>query len=187
MAKTDSFIFYRSFYEAIKDLSDEDRLAVYDAICEYALETEAEPRTPVAKGMLALIKPQIDANYRKRQNGMRGGRPKGNQEETKEKPNDNQDTTEVEPNVNVNVNANVNVDKKEIYKEKKFVRPTVEEVQAYCEERNNTIDPQYFVDFYTANGWKVGKNSMKDWKATVRYWERNNYSSPKQKGDVWFE
>ena len=77
--------------------------------------------------------------------------------------------------------------RKEIYKEKKFVRPTVEEVQAYCEERNNTVDPQYFVDFYTANGWKVGKNSMKDWKATVRYWERNNYSSPKQKGDVWFE
>ena len=55
-----------------------------------------------------------------------------------------------------------------------FVAPTVEEVQAYCEERNNNVDAQRFVDFYTANGWKVGRNSMKDWKAAVRTWEKNN-------------
>ena len=55
---------------------------------------------------------------------------------------------------------------------KKFVKPTVEEVRAYCQERNNTVDANRFVDYYEANGWKVGRNSMKDWKAAVRTWER---------------
>ena len=56
----------------------------------------------------------------------------------------------------------------------RFQPPTVEEVSAYCEERNNTVDAQRFVDYYTANGWKVGKNAMKDWKAAVRTWERSD-------------
>ena len=55
---------------------------------------------------------------------------------------------------------------------KKFVKPTVEEVRTYCQERNNTVDANRFVDYYEANGWKGGRNSMKDWKAAVRTWER---------------
>lgn len=54
----------------------------------------------------------------------------------------------------------------------RFVPPTVEEVAAYCSERNNGINAEAFVDFYTAKGWKVGKDSMKDWKASVRTWEQ---------------
>ena len=50
--------------------------------------------------------------------------------------------------------------------------PTLDEVKAYCNERNNRVDPERFIDYYTANGWKVGKNPMKDWKAAVRTWER---------------
>ena len=53
-----------------------------------------------------------------------------------------------------------------------FIPPTVDEVRAYCEERKNNIDPQGFVDFYTATGWWRGKNKIKDWKACVRTWER---------------
>lgn len=52
-----------------------------------------------------------------------------------------------------------------------FQKPTLEEVTAYCKERGNDVDPQRFMDYYTANGWKVGKNPMRDWKATVRTWE----------------
>ena len=55
-----------------------------------------------------------------------------------------------------------------------FKPPTHEEVKAYCTERNNNVDPDRFINFYTSNGWKVGKNSMKDWKAAVRTWEKNN-------------
>lgn len=62
-----------------------------------------------------------------------------------------------------------------------FTKPTVDQVREYCLERKNGIDPQQFVDHYTANGWKVGKNSMKDWRASVRTWERNSIRQPESK------
>lgn len=62
-------------------------------------------------------------------------------------------------------------------KSSRFSPPSVDEVRSYCRERNNLVDPEKFVDYYTARGWKIGKNSMKDWKAAVRTWERNNYST----------
>lgn len=64
---------------------------------------------------------------------------------------------------------------KEVSKDtkKKFVPPSVLEVADYCVERNNGIDPEAFVDFYTAKDWMIGKNKMKDWKSAVRTWEKN--------------
>lgn len=65
-------------------------------------------------------------------------------------------------------------EEKEKYKEKetrRFAPPTLQEVTDYCRERNNGVDAQQFVDFYTAKGWKIGKDTMKDWKAAVRTWE----------------
>ena len=50
---------------------------------------------------------------------------------------------------------------------------------AYCSERKNKVNAERFMDYYESNGWKVGKNSMKDWKATVRTWEKNEYSNGK--------
>jgi len=58
-------------------------------------------------------------------------------------------------------------------KRNKFVIPTVEDVQEYCDERGNNIDAQHFIDYYSARGWMLGKNHIKDWKACVRTWERN--------------
>ena len=66
-------------------------------------------------------------------------------------------------------------------RQKKFVPPTVEEVASYCLERKNKVDAAYFVDHYTSNGWKVGKQNMKDWKAAVRTWEKNGYNQPSKK------
>jgi len=64
--------------------------------------------------------------------------------------------------------------------QKRFTPPTVEEVRDYCKERENSIDPDHFVDHYTSNGWRVGgKTAMKDWKASVRTWEKNNRLSTK--------
>ena len=60
--------------------------------------------------------------------------------------------------------------------DKRFVPPTVEEVREYCRERKNNVDPEKFVDFYEAKGWMVGKNKMKDWRAAVRTWERDDRS-----------
>lgn len=58
--------------------------------------------------------------------------------------------------------------------ERKFIKPTLEEVQAYCEERNNNVDAHKWFNHYEAVGWKVGKNPMKDWRASVRTWERSD-------------
>lgn len=55
---------------------------------------------------------------------------------------------------------------------KRFAPPTVDEVRAYCLERGNCVNPQRFVDYYSSNGWMVGKNKMKDWQAAVRTWEQ---------------
>jgi len=60
----------------------------------------------------------------------------------------------------------------------RFTPPTVDDVTAYCRERGNEIDPQRFVDFYAAKGWKIGKEAMKDWKAAVRTWERGDTRRP---------
>lgn len=62
-----------------------------------------------------------------------------------------------------------------IQKNSQFKPPTVDEVKQYCQERQNKVNPEKWHDHYTSNGWMVGKNKMKDWKAAVRTWERNNY------------
>lgn len=70
-------------------------------------------------------------------------------------------------NINNNINNNISA--------KRFVKPTVEEVRAYCKERNNNVDAEKFISHYDSNGWKVGKTPMKDWKSAVRTWEKNDY------------
>ena len=66
-------------------------------------------------------------------------------------------------------------------KRKRFEKPTLSQITQYCLERNNNVNAEQFYDYYESNGWKVGKNSMKDWKACVRTWERNGYDRPIKK------
>ena len=74
--------------------------------------------------------------------------------------------------------ANADIENREREKSKsknigdKHHHPTLEEVKEYCSERGNKVDPERWFDYYTSNGWKVGKNPMRDWKAAVRTWER---------------
>jgi hypothetical protein len=65
-----------------------------------------------------------------------------------------------------------------------FKPPTLEEVKAYCKERNKGVDAEKWHDFYTSKGWMVGKNKMKDWKAAVRTWEKSDSKPPQQKPKV---
>lgn len=90
-------------------------------------------------------------------------------------------SSDFEPNKEIkesNTNEPIN---KEREKRQRFAPPTIEEVASYCKERNNSVDPQRFVNYYESNGWMVGRNKMKDWKAAVRTWENNGYSKPKAK------
>ena len=103
----DSIVFYKSFAEALKELPDEDRLKLYDAIFDFGLYDKEPKLNGVDSAVFTLIRPQIEANNRKYSNGVKGGRPK-NQTITKAKPNHNQTITKAEPNVNDNVNDNDN-------------------------------------------------------------------------------
>ena len=62
-------------------------------------------------------------------------------------------------------------------KKKQFVKPTLDDVRAYCIERGKGVDADKWYNHYTANGWKVGRNPMKDWKAAVRTWEKEGAES----------
>jgi len=93
----DGFVFYRSFFESFEDLSKKDKLTLFDALCNYALNDIEPELSGTTAAIFKLLKPQVDANNRRYENGKKGGRPKGNQTETKTKPNDNQTITKTEP------------------------------------------------------------------------------------------
>lgn len=119
MIERDSFIFYRSFYEGIKELDFEQQGRVYNALFGYALNGEEPDLTGAEKAAFVLIKPQIEANNRRYENGKKGGAPLGNtnakkqsknkRRTTKKHPINNQETTKEQPNDNIkqsNVNDN---------------------------------------------------------------------------------
>ena len=90
----------------------------------------------------------------------------------------NQTVTKAEPNVNANVNANANQNVNDNGNVKqtteRFTPPTHTQVLDYIAEKGLQIDGERFMDYYTANGWMVGKNKMKDWKAALRHWARGD-------------
>ena len=108
----DSFIFYRSFYECVADLPDDTRLAVYEAVFQFALDGKEPDINGVPWALFKAFEPQIVANNRKYDNGCKGGRPNkkpnNNQSITKPKPNKNQTITKAESNDNDNDNVNDN-------------------------------------------------------------------------------
>ena len=105
----ESFIFYKSFYESIKELNPEDQVKIYDAIFTYEFYKEEIKLTGVCKSIFTLILPQLEANDKRYENGKKGGAPKNNQNATKKQPKNNQKLTKKQPNDNVNVNVNENV------------------------------------------------------------------------------
>ena len=116
----DSIVFYRSYYEAIKELPDEQKLQVYEAIMEYGLNENEVEISGIAKAIYNLVKPTLNsANARYEasiENGKKGGRPKkenlekpsNNLDKTQAKPNNNLDITQQKPSQNLNDNVNDN-------------------------------------------------------------------------------
>ena len=145
------------------------------------------------------------------ENGNKGGRPyktetqnnpditQNNPDITQNNPDitqNNPDITQAKPNnnLNVNVNANVNDNVNANVKSKgtscevpsskrfRFIPPTLAEVEAYCFTRNNSVNAQQFIDFYSSKNWYVGKNKMTDWRASVRLWESRSKTLPTSRG-----
>ena len=100
----ESFVFYKSFFESIKELEPQDQVQIYNAIFEFEFYKIEPKLSGVCKSIFTLILPQLEANDKRYENGKKGGRPK-----TKTKPKNNQSKTKVKPNVNVNDNVNDNI------------------------------------------------------------------------------
>lgn len=141
----ESFVFYRSFFEALKDMDKESQADCLMAIADYALN-DVEPKlTPAVRMFFTLVKPQIDANKRRMENGTKGGRPrkpKQNLEITEEKPKQNLDETKIEPNVNYNLNNNLNINNKLInFGELKKVCLTSDEYEKLKSKYGDLLEP----------------------------------------------
>ena len=206
----ESFIFYASFYQAIKEIPNENQLKVYQAITNFALTgTEPTDLNGIEKAVFILVKPQIIANNKRYENGCGGGRPKKEEKKNKKtngfknkKPNNNQSITKPKPNVNENVNENENENVNENVNENgngnekdfkgkvakpprqpKFQKPTKEELTDFATtEQLRTDIIAEFLDYYDSTGWKLSNGlPMKDWQATYKRWCRNQYEKPKNK------
>ena len=180
----DSFVFYASFWSAMKKMGKADKLAFVETLCGYALEDTTPSLSGNADLAFGLVKPQLDANIKRRTNGEKGkgfgklgGRPTTENPIGVKKENPIGVISKT-PNVNVNVNDNVYI--KESSKEKngadaparpRFQKPSIEEVKKYVKNMGYYgFDVEHFYSYYESNGWKVGKNPMKDWTAAVRSW-----------------
>ena len=175
----------------IEPMSDEEAGQLFRWILEYV--NDLHPTVPKnIKYAVAQVKKQLDDDLErwKKQcevnkiNGALGGRPKKpteteqnrmgfsktEQNQIKPKKPDKDKDKDKDKDINISIKE------KECIKEKtptsRFIPPTLEEIKAYCEERNNLVDVERFYDFYQSKGWMVGKNKMKDWKAAVRTWEK---------------
>ena len=178
------FAAYHSYLEAIEPLNDAERGRLFTACLLYSKTGEAPELRGNERFIFAGMKSQIDRdnqNYAarcdtNRENVLRryttvddGIRPptKPTKEKAKEK-------------TKAKEKAKENGDCAET--PRRFTKPTVEEIRAYCRERGNGIDAQRFFDFYEAKGWRVGNQPMKDWQAAVRTWGGREAAKPQDGG-----
>ena len=210
MNEKKTFVFNTMWREVLRDYPAEVRLEVYEAIMDYVALGILPDLKPLSNMAFKFIKNEIDYNAeryneiiaKKREAGKAGGLAK--QANVANVANANSakhnvanvanvaNANSAKHNDNVNVNDNVNdieniegdskgEDKPPMRTPvKRFIVPTLEQVAEYCKERNSSVNPESFISYYSANGWKVGKNPMKDWKAAVRNWENNGYDNNKQ-------
>lgn len=176
----EAFTFYRSFRDAVDMTNKEEQLVLYKAIADYALDgIEPDISTLGALGQLCwtAISPNIKSGRKNYINGCNGGAPEGNCN-AKKQPKNNPNSTEKQPGQTSTKNKNKNKNKKEsiedgIAKRTTFVIPEIETVKDFFLTIHGTeTDAECFYDHFTANGWRTGKNPMRDWKAAARNWIR---------------
>ena len=171
---------YLSYSKTFAPFSDEERGRIMTAMMNYAATGEQPHFDGNERYIWPTIQEQIDRDssaYRgkcgkNKENGKLGGRPKKQMVSTEterfsEKPKKAKEK-EKEKEKEKDKDTYIEADKPPT--RTRFCPPSVDDVKAYCTEKGYNIDPQRFVDYYESNGWMVGKNKMRDWKAAVRGW-----------------
>lgn len=146
----DNCLFQGDWFRAIQQLPDSERLKCYESFFSQMFYDYNEEPEPIIN---AIIYPWIQQALKQKEAYFKECERKSEaRKQAWDKKKDASPDTE----------------------NQEFIPPTIEEVMAYCYERHNGIDPHYFVSYYTSVGWTVGKAPMKDWKAAVRAWEKND-------------
>lgn len=199
---TKFFPMFHTYLETMSALTDEQFGRLFRAALRYSRDGEMPDLNGFEMMAFGFLKLDIDRAKEKyeaiaernRINGAKGGRPRKDEnpvgflgtQENPEKPQKPIEREKEREKENVIEREGVNTaadaaDTPAKRQRKAFVPPTVDEVRAYCDEqRFGTINPAAFVDYYSANGWRVGNHAMKDWRATLRNWARRD----KEKGIV---
>ena len=170
----EQFTFYQSFAKAVSRIkSKAARCDAYDVIVNYALygiEPDLDKISDSAAMAFDLIKPNLDASRRKAESGKRGGKAEANGKQNESKPQANAKQT-----ASKKEKENKKEDKKEKEKENECY-PTREEVRAYAESRNSSVDPDRFFDYFTADPskpWVDAKGQrVKNWRQKFITWEK---------------
>lgn len=203
------FTWYRSYYDALKELPAEEFRDIVLAVCAYALDGEEPELSGVARAIFTLIRPTLEVGRSKAENRSRAEQTSISAEQTGNRPEQTKNKPEQTQNKRKQTDNKPEQTRKEKEKEKerekesendsycsppppsgpkRFVPPTLAEVQSYVAQRQSPVDPQGFIDFYASKGWMVGKTTMKDWKAACRNaetwerWSRTEASAPPKKG-----
>ncbi len=177
----DSFVFYKSFYEAIAELPNEYRLEIYEVICQYSLYGEVPEMSGITKALFTLMKANIDATEKKYrallENGKKGGRPKkemideetetelkpnDNQTITKAKPNDNQTITKPKPNRNLNYNYNLNENKDFNYNDNVITAESSDEFPA--ETKTDEETAVAVLPLLDGTDYPISQTEVEGWK-----------------------
>ena len=188
--KRESFIFYKSFYDSIKELAPKEQAQIYNAIFEYQFENKIIDLKGVCKSIFTLILPQLEANNKRYENGKRGGRPRQNQNETETKPKNNQNETKMKPNENDNVNENENDNVNE--NENDNVNENENDIYTYLENNfTRTLSPieidkiSQWLSLYEENIIKYaielsvlnGKKTFNYVEGILKNWKGKNYNT----------
>ena len=200
MADRKSFIVFCDRIKELELLSNEECGLLFKALIYYvSTGKEIETASLPLKLLFSVFKSQIDENSEKYQKKKEANAEyyrnrksiKNNSANSEISENSASDTvtetvtvtgtdtvTVTETDIINNNKSSCNSEYVETHaRPKKFVKPSLDQVKAYCKERNSKVNAERFYSYYESNGWKVGKNSMKDWKAAVRNWETNGYKN----------
>ena len=170
---------YHSYLKSVEPLNDAERGRLFTACLTYSMTGTEPDLRGNERFVWPTIREQIDRDTKKysdfckkQQENIRKRWDTTVYDGTSGIPDDTKHTKEKEKEKeNILSSPNVEDSIARTPARKRFTPPTLAEVTAYCRERQNAVDPQRFIDYYTARGWKLNKTSMKDWKAAVRTWE----------------
>lgn len=166
------FQYYETFENVLEKIKDiEEREYMRKTIINYGLYgTLPAGLSELEEMAWTICKDLIDQQHHRREVNA------ANRVGKKAEPATNEENSAIEPQPEEKPAQEIQPEKP---KRKNFEKPTVEEIAAYCAERKNEVDAQAFFDFYESKGWKVGAVKMRDWRASVRTWEKRDAEEKK--------